>query len=91
MLVSGTSAFLAAAATRYVIKTGWQLTTGREPPQNPASPRVQWGEAIGWAVATGVAASLGRLIAERGSAAGWRHHTGRYPKAVRRKRPKGRR
>ena len=88
MVVSGGAAFVAAALTRYLLKSGWARGTGREPPVNPASPHVHWREAVAWAFLTGAAASLTRLVAERGSAAGWRRATGKYPRPLRRKRAK---
>jgi uncharacterized membrane protein len=43
----------------------WKRVTGKEPPSNPEDPEVALGEAIGWAVAMGVAMSTARLLATR--------------------------
>jgi hypothetical protein len=86
LAVSGGAAIAAAAATLFMMQKGWESATGRKPPDNPASPHVAWPEAVGWALVTGVTASLARLLAERGSASAWRRATGRYPRTLRRKR-----
>lgn len=71
-LVASGSAVLAAVGTRKLLRGGWRRWRRGEPPENPADPSVGWGEAIAWTVATGVAVGLGRLIARRSAAAGWR-------------------
>ena len=48
-------------------------------PENPAAPDVTWPQALAWAGATGAAMALARLLALRGSAAGWRLLKGTLP------------
>ena len=76
------AAALAAVGVRQTLQAGWERYTGDEPPMNPAARSVGWGDALAWTVATGVAVGLGRLLAERGAAAGWRKIRGRYPKGL---------
>jgi len=52
---------------------------GQDPPANPASRSTTWGEAIGFAVASGVLVGVARLIAARGAAAGWQKVLGTLP------------
>lgn len=85
-LVSTGAALLAASLTKSVMERSYLRVTGRRPPQNPASPKVQWRTAFGWAVAAGVVASLSEMLAERGAAEVWRYRTGKYPRSLRRKR-----
>lgn len=82
LLVSTGAAVLAAAVTRVSLRGAWKLRYDEDPPENPASPDVPWSAAIAWAVGTGIAASLGRLLAERGAATGWKRVTGAWPEPV---------
>lgn len=60
----------------------WRSTLGQDPPSNPASPETTWGEALAWAVASGVALAVIRLVAQRGAAEAWRALTGEYPEEL---------
>ena len=78
--VVGVSAGLAAAkATRKALDVGWSKTRGGEPPRNPASRETDWSEAVAWAVASGIALGLARLLAARGTAKLWEKATGSLP------------
>ena len=52
------AALLAAAAARKALNTGWKAATGK-PPQNPADPDVDIGEAVAWAVLSAAASRSG--------------------------------
>ena len=84
-LVSTGAALLATTLTKAALEGGYRLSTGKRPPQNPASPSVDWRTAFGWALAVGVLMSVSQLVAERGAAAGWRRVTGKYPRALRKR------
>ena len=58
------------------------VPSDHEPPLNPADRRISWPEALIWAVAAGVGAGLGRLVAERAAAAGWEAATGSAPPGI---------
>jgi hypothetical protein len=77
---------LAGAAAGWAARTGmtalWRKTTQHDPPQNPASRSTSWPEAAMWAVGSGVALGVARLVAERGAAGAWHAATGSYPAAV---------
>lgn len=81
-IVALVSAGLAGIAVRNLLESGWEMVKRDEPPQNPAARSVDWSEAVAWTVATGVAVGLGRLLAQRGAAAGWKKVRGRYPKGL---------
>ena len=85
-LVSTGAALIAANLTKSAMERSYLHVTGRRAPQNPASPRVHWRSAFGWAVAAGVLVSVMELLAERGAAAGWKRVTGKYPRSLIRKR-----
>ena len=78
--VVGVATGLAAAkATRKALDVGWRKTRGGEPPRNPASRETDWSEAVAWAVASGIALGLARLLAARGTAKLWEKATGSLP------------
>jgi len=71
---------LAAKGARVVVEKVWKSThSGQEPPRNPAIPGTSWGEAATWAVASGIAAGVARLLATKGAAEIWSRGTGHLP------------
>lgn len=73
------AAVLASMVVRNVTMAAWRGIMKNEPPNNPADPATNWGEAIAWAAATGLAIGVARMAASRGAAAGWRKYTGSLP------------
>ncbi len=73
---------VSAKIARSVLDKGWARTKGGEPPRNPAVPGTSWGEALSWAIASGVAVGVARLIATKGVAGGWVKATGALPPGV---------
>ena len=71
-----------AFVTRRLLQVGWRATKGGDPPSNPAAKSTTWPDAVGWAVASGVALAVTRLVAQRGAAAAWKKKTGHYPRAL---------
>ena len=64
--IGGTVAAMAAAfVARKLIKVAWTRATGKEPPTHPEDPQVALGEALGWAIITGVGVEAARLLATR--------------------------
>ncbi len=78
-IVGVTTGLAAAKATRKAMDVGWSKTRGGEPPRNPASRETDWSEAVAWAVASGIALGLARLLAARGTAKLWEKATGSLP------------
>jgi hypothetical protein len=70
---------LATVAARKAMTTSWKVATGKEPPQNPADPDVSMGEAVAWAVVSGVAIGVARMLASRRAANYYRRSTGHLP------------
>lgn len=64
------------------VTTVWRRTRRTEPPADPAAPGTPWGEALSWAVASGVAMSVARLLATRGTAKAKLALTGRAPEGL---------
>ena len=73
------SALGAATLAKKALDTGWKAATGKHPPENPADPDVQMGEAIAWAVASGTFVALARMLAQRRAADYYRRSAGRLP------------
>lgn len=69
----------ASMAARKAMTTSWKVATGKEPPQNPADPDVSLGEAVAWAVISGVAVGVARMLASRRAANYYRRSTGHLP------------
>lgn len=73
------SGLVAAKTSKKLLDTTWAKTRGGEPPRNPAAPGTSWGEALSWAVASGIAVAVARLLAARGAAQAWKRTTGSLP------------
>lgn len=69
----------ATLAARKAMTASWKVATGKEPPQNPADPDVSLGEAVAWAVISGVAVGVARMLASRRAANYYRRSTGHLP------------
>lgn len=81
-IVAMVSAAAAGIAARNLLKGSWQVLKDDEPPVNPAARSVDWGDALAWTVASGLLAGIGRLLAQRGAAAGWKKVRGHYPRGL---------
>ena len=76
----GLAATVAATiAARKAMTATWKLSTGKQPPSNPEHPDVSMGEALAWAVASGVAVGVARMLASRKAADYYRRSTGHLP------------
>ena len=73
---------LAGKVARSLLDKGWAKTRGGEPPRNPEVPGTSWGEALSWAVASGIAVAVARLLATKGTASAWVKATGALPPGV---------
>jgi hypothetical protein len=78
-VLGGLSAILAGLAARKLLVTAWRRTTGNNPPANPAAPGTAWREAIPYALASGAAMGLARMLATRKAASYYRKSTGHLP------------
>jgi Protein of unknown function (DUF4235) len=76
------SAMLAATAAEKGLAAGWRYVTGNRPPAQPGDPDTRVGEAVAWAVISGVGVGLARLLATRRAAAYYRRSSGELPKAL---------
>lgn len=81
-IIGTAGAVLAAAVAERGAKTAWVAVTGKEPPDTPEDPDIDWREAVGWAVLSGVLIGVARLAAQRGAANYYRRSSGRLPEAL---------
>jgi hypothetical protein len=73
----------AAAVTKKLLDRAWRIATGRRPPENPADPDVEIWEAVSWAVASGTAVGIARMLAQRRAASYYARSTGHLPPELR--------
>ncbi|WP_028658718.1 DUF4235 domain-containing protein [Nocardioides insulae] len=78
-VMSLVAALGAAAVARKGMDQGWRFATGRKPPQNPADPDVSIREAVLWAIASGAAVALARMLVQRQAAHYYTRSTGHLP------------
>lgn len=64
-IVGGVASLAAGYAARKVIGFAWTKIRGEEPPNDPESPDISLGEALAWAVVTGVGMEIARVVAVR--------------------------
>ena len=81
-IAAGGAGAVAGAITNFGLRKGWKAVRGDEPPADPASPKVGWGDARVWTATTAVAVAVARLVATRGAIAGWERATGTPPPGV---------
>lgn len=62
-ILSAAMAVGLAAATRWTLRKGWVMSTGEDPPDNPADRRVSWRAALIWGALTGASAGVARRLA----------------------------
>lgn len=73
------SALGAAALAKKAVDKSWTAATGKKPPENPADPDVEIWEAVAWAVASGTAVGVARMLAQRRAASYYARSTGHLP------------
>lgn len=79
----GKSASVAAAiASTQVVNLTWQAALRRKPPASPENPEVTMREAIAWAVISGSAAQIARIVATRKAVDYWVRSTGQLPPGI---------
>jgi hypothetical protein len=72
-----------AAVARKALDKGWQVSTGKKPPENPADPDVEVWEAVAWVTVTGAAVAVARMFAQRRAANYYLKSTGQLPPPLR--------
>ena len=65
-----------------VLNRIWVRTKHQQPPADPAAPGTPWAEALSYAVASGVAIGVARLVATKGAATAKMKITGKAPEGM---------
>ena len=78
-LLALAASLVGAIVARKALTLGWRAVKGKEPPANPEHPEVTWAEAASWAIVSGAAVGLARMIAQKRVAASWHRSTGSLP------------
>ena len=65
MVVTSVAALAAANVARRAARLTWRVVTGKQPPTDVRSPDTDWMVAVTWAVASGAAVGIARLLVER--------------------------
>jgi hypothetical protein len=78
-LMSGASAAVAAGVTSKVATKAYRAGYGEDPPKHISAPQVPLKQALTWAVLSGVAVGLTRLLVLRMAAAAWVRARGELP------------
>lgn len=81
-LVGGAAVMVSGMVARKVMTYGWRKVTGKEPPDDTDSPDVALGEALGWAVVTGIGMEVARVLTAR-AVANHRRKSSGLPGALR--------
>ena len=72
----------ARKASKPLLDKVWRKYKHSDPPEHPASPDTPWPEAISWAVASGIAYGVARLVAMKGVASAKAKVTGKVPEGM---------
>ena len=70
---------LIASVSGAIARSTWKALRNGPPPANPTSPETGLKDALLWTLATGITASVTRLIIMRGAEAGLRSITRKLP------------
>ena len=89
-LVGILTGIAARKVSEKVLDKVWVKTKHQSPPSDPASPGTPWAEALSWAVASGIAVGVSRLVATKGMATAKMKLTGSVPEGMEGPGPKGR-
>jgi len=81
-LIGTGGAIVTGLLVRRLLLTLWRRITGHDAPTNPGAPDTSLPEGLAWAVASGAAVGVGRLLAAQGATAGWQRVTGSLPPGV---------
>jgi hypothetical protein len=73
------ASLVGAMLARKTLTLAWKTATGKAPPANPEHPAVTWPEAVSWAVVSGAAVGVARLVAQKKVASSWHKSTGTLP------------
>ena len=81
-LYSRSASLLAAVSSAQAVDLLWRASLGRKAPASPENPEVTMREAVAWAIVSGSAAQLARIVAIRRAVDYWVRSTGQLPPGI---------
>jgi hypothetical protein len=81
-LYSKSASVLAAVSSAQAVNLVWRASLGRKAPASPENPEVTMREAVAWAIVSGSAAQLARIVATRRAVDYWVRSTGQLPPGI---------
>ena len=66
-------------AVARLIERAWTAAKPGDPPKDPKKADTSWGDALTWAVISGVGVALRKLISTKGAAGAWKAIVGTQP------------
>ena len=76
------STLIAGVASLRAVNLAWRVVTGRKAPATPENPDVAMWEAVTWAVVSGAAAQLAKIVVTRKAVSYWVRTTGDLPPGI---------
>ncbi|QDV86324.1 DUF4235 domain-containing protein [Stieleria magnilauensis] len=73
-LLAYAAALGATLVARNALQAGWRTTLNREPPKNPASPEVDWKDALLWGAVSGALVGIVRIASRRASSGAYNRY-----------------
>jgi hypothetical protein len=74
-MVAGVVGTLSGLGARAIVLRLWRASGAGDEAPEPADPRLPWRQVLGWAVASGVAMGVARVVALRTAAKAWERAT----------------
>lgn len=81
-LYARSASVLAAVSSAQAVNLVWRASLGRKAPASPENPEVTMREAVAWAIVSGSAAQLARIVATRRAVDYWVRSTGQLPPGI---------
>ncbi len=76
-LLAYAAALGATLIARNALQAGWRTTLDRDPPKNPASPEVDWKDALLWGAVSGALVGIVRIASRRASSSAYNSYLAR--------------
>jgi hypothetical protein len=76
------STVVAGLAALRAVNLAWRVVTGKKAPATPENPDVAMWEAVVWAVVSGAAAQLAKIVVTRKAVHYWVRTTGELPPGI---------
>jgi len=81
-IIATVSALLAAEVAQRGVTAAWRAATGEDPPTVPEDQETSWGEALTWALLSGAAMGVARLVVTRRAAHYYIRAVGELPEEL---------